>query len=450
MFLGEFKKLSKLAWPLVLAQLAQNTLSFIDTLMVGKLGDEALAGIAIGGSAFHFVLFTVSGVLFAVNPMVSQAMGAGQPDEVPMLVRQGMWIGLLCFFPIFVIFWNAEPLLILLGQSEQVAATSSQYLRAISWGALPALLCVNLRGFLEGTSNTRPILIISGLAIGLNIFFNDAFIFGRYGLPALGLVGTGVASSIVYTLIFLITAAYIRITQAESYPDVVAWSAPNWPQLLELARVGIPIALTIGFEAGLFVGAAFFMGTIDEQQLAAHQIAMQSASITFMIPLGIALATCVRVGNLAGEADWQGAKIAGYLGMGLATAMMCLSAAVFLLVPQLIVHGYMDLNEGENQIVVGHAVSFLRIAGMFQVFDGLQVAASNALRGLKETRTVMNRTLVSYWLLGVPACLLLAFTLGMEGRGLWYGLTIGLAAAAISLTWRFHRYFADEFHGATP
>ena len=442
MFRVELQKLLRLAYPLVMAQLLQNTLSFVDTLMAGALGEDALAGIAIGGSSFHFVVFTASGVIFAVSPMVSHAVGGNRKAAVPGIVWQGIWVGLLFFLPMMVVFWNAKPILMLLGQREEVVSLSSGYLRAVSWGVLPALLNVALRGFLEGTSNTRPILAISAMAVVLNVFLNDTLMFGRYGLPALGLVGTGLATAIVYSLSLLVTAAYIWTTQHNTYASLARLRLPERETIVELFRIGVPICLTIGFEIGLFVGSAFVMGLIDPQQLAAHQIAIQSASIAFMIPLGVGLATCVRVGNLAGQADWQRAKAAGYLGMLVATSVMLFSATLFLAFPHWIIGRYIDIRHSDAQTLVSYATQFLRIAGLFQVFDGLQVAASNALRGLKQTRTAMNWTLISYWIVGAPACLLLAFPAGLEGRGLWYGLTIGLAAAAASLSWRFYQHFS--------
>lgn len=441
MYRTEFGNLLRLAYPLILAQLAQNTLSFVDTLMVGSLGEEALAGIAIGSSTFHFVVFVLAGVIFAISPLVSHAVGAQQHQAVPRIVRQGFWVAAVFSLPAFVLFWNAEPILRLLGQSEGVIRMSGGYLRAMSFGALPALLTVSLRGFLEGTSNTRPILLISLLAVLLNVFLNDALIFGRYGLPALGLVGTGVASSIVYTLIFLITAIYVLRTQQHAYPIFAEIHLPHLETIKELLQVGIPICLTLGFEIGLFSASAFVMGVIDARQLAAHQIALQSASITFMVPLGIALATCVRVGQFTGSSDMAGARIAGRVGMVSATAVMGLSAVIFAVFPERIIGLYFDTGNPDNETVLRHATTFLRIAGLFQIVDGLQVVASNALRGLKETTAAMYLTLLAYWMIGAPACLTLAFVFKQEGRGLWYGLTIGLAAAAVMLTWRFHRHF---------
>jgi MATE family multidrug resistance protein len=224
LYLDEFKKLTWLALPLVLAQLAQNTMSLVDNIMVGKLGGDALSGMAIGSTTFFFVLMVFSGVLYAVSPLVANAVGANDHEKIPRIVRQGFWLGLVSFIPAFLLFWNSETILRLLGQKENVVELSSQYLKAISFGMLPALLSVSLRGFLEGTSHTRPILLISLAGVGMNVFANDTLMYGRYGLPALGLVGTGIASSIVHTLIFLITAIYVWRCRTE----YAMTTANNW------------------------------------------------------------------------------------------------------------------------------------------------------------------------------------------------------------------------------
>ncbi len=442
LYLTEFKKLIWLAAPLVLAQLAQNTMSLVDNLMVGKLGGDSLEGMAIGSTTFFFTLLLCSGVLYAVNPLVSNAVGAGQQDRIPRIVRQGFWIAIISFVPAFLLFWSSEPLLRFLGQKENVVQLSSQYLKAISFGMLPALLTVSLRGFLEGTSHTRPILLISLTGVGMNVFANDTLMYGRYGLPALGLVGTGIASSIVFTLIFLITATYVWRCRRE-YAIFSELHRPDRSVISELLKVGLPICMTVAFECCMFTLATFAMGLFndDGDQLAAHQIALQSASFTFMIPLGIALATCIRVGNFAGAGDRDGARRAGRVGMFTSVIAMIPGVLVFTLCGKWIIGAYIDLTLPEHENIIQIAINFLQIAALFQIVDGLQVAASNALRGLKRTRAAMNLTLIAYWLIGIPACLGLAFWFGLEGRGLWYGLTIGLAASAVMLTIRFEKDF---------
>lgn len=457
MYREEFGKLFKLALPLSLAQVAQNTTALVDTLMVGRLGDDALAGIAIGATMFQFTHLVLAGVIHSVSPIVSQATGARELDKIGRAVRQGFLIGAVCSIPCFLVYWNATPILRWMGQDEHVVEMSSSYLRAISFGILPALLTFPLRGLLEGLSETRPILVICLVGVGLNIFLNDVLMFGKFGFPALGLVGTGVASSVVYTLVFLMMAGFVW--KRHSQHDVFSrFLSPDPPMINELLRVGVPIAMTIFFEFSMFAICAFAMGAVGAKQLAAHQIAIQTASMTYMIALGIGLATSVRVGMFAGKQDMAGAKVAGQIGMLVSSGAMFLMAILFWTVPETIISFYLDTAVPENQTVLKYAVSFLAVAAWFQVADGLQVAASNSLRGLKETKAAMKWTLFAYWLIGIPVGAALGFKLerlggwglGWGGVGLWYGLTIGLAAAALFLAVRFHWEFRNRFHGKEP
>ena len=436
MYRKEFKELVIVAVPLVLAQVAQNTISFVDTVMVGRLGKEALAGIAIGSTLFQFILIVLSGVIIGVSPIVSQATGAKDDDLCGRATRQGLWMGLLLFTPAFLLYRNAYPILILLNQSPETALASSEYLKAISWGLLPALWVMGLRGLLEGKSNTKPIMIISLFGVALNVFANDALMFGHYGLPALGLVGTGYASSLVYFAVFIVLAIYV----SHQYSDLHIFSKlrrPDFSTFLEVARVGGPIGMTLAFEAGMFGAAAFAMGTIGETQLAAHHIALQTASISFMIPLGLAIATSVRVGQAIGAGSPRRAEIAGHAGMLLCIGAMSFSGLIFWLMPLPIIGMYIDINVEANASVVAYAISFLALAALFQVVDGLQVAASGSLRGIKDTKAAMVLSLVSYWLVGCVVGAYLCFGVKLEGVGLWIGMTSGLATAAVLLTLRF-------------
>lgn len=441
MYRREFKKLIAVALPLVLAQLAQNTVSFVDTVMVGRLGNEALAGIAIGSTVFHFVLIIFQGVILGVSPTVSHATGAGDEETCARATRQGLWLGVFLFLPGLILFWNIYPILIWLDQPPESALESSQYLRAISWGFLPALWIMGLRGLLEGKSNTKPIMLICFVGVGLNIFANDALMFGRYGLPELGLVGTGYASSLVYGCVFVMLAIYASARYAHLHL-FAKLRKPDFSMLWELIKVGGPIAMTLAFESSMFSAAAIAMGTLGKDPLAAHQIALQTASISFMIPLGLAIATSVRVGQAIGAGSAKQAEVAGYVGMLSCMFVMCLTAMVFWLMPRQIIGLYLDLDVESNQNVIKFATSFLAIAALFQVVDGLQVAASGSLRGLKDTTAAMVLTLFSYWGVGCVVGYYLCFVKGQGGDGLWLGMTTGLATAAILLTIRFHRRIA--------
>ncbi|HKI57274.1 MAG TPA: MATE family efflux transporter [Trueperaceae bacterium] len=431
----ELRDLSLLAAPLVLAQLAQNGMSVVDTLMVGRLGPQQLAGIALGGTLFTLMLIVCMGVLYAVGPMVAHAHGGSRPEEAARATRQGFWLALALSVPGVVVFVLARPLLLLTGQEPAVAAASGGYLRAMAWGFPFALVLTALRGFLEGHGDTRPILLVAALGVALNVFANDVLMFGRLGFPRLGLVGTGYATAVVYAVMASLVAAYLR-WRYPRYRLFAGLRRPDPAMLRELFRVGWPISLTLGFEVGLFALTALLMGRFGDAALAGHQIALQSASTTFMVPLGVSIATGVRVGQAAGRGEQAGVARSGFTGIALSVLFMAFAGALFKLAPDVVIGLYLPVDAPANAAVVAYARRFLAIAAIFQVFDGTQVTASGALRGLKDTRAPMLLTLVAYWLVAVPVGVVLAFPAGFGPAGLWFGLVVGLATAAVLLVGR--------------
>ncbi len=428
-----------LALPLILAQLAQVSMGLIDTLMVGRVSGSALAGIALGGNIFFFALIIGIGVMGAVAPTVSQAFGAGELELASRATRQSFYVALLLTLPAFVLFWQAEPLLLRMGQEPQNAELAGAWLRAICWGYLPSLWFSGLRGLLEGLSRPRPIMYIAFLGVGLNVVVNYTLIFGHFGFPALGAVGTGWASAFVYWVMVLVAALYVR----RALPDLGIFSSfprPELPVLRNLVAIGLPIGLMSGFESGLFSVTAILMGTFGTVALAAHQIAIQTASFTFMIPLGLAAATAVRVGQAAGRRDAFAARRAGWIGIALSVAFMACSALAYWLVPERIAAFFLEAEKPENGPIIRMAVQFFAFVAAFQIFDGLQVSAAGALRGFKDTRVPMLISLLSYWGIGLLSGTFFAFGLGLGPRGLWSGLVLGLVSASLLLVVRFRRF----------
>lgn len=429
-----------LAGPVVAAQLAQMSMGFVDTVMVGRLGPEALAGVALGNTTFFFLLIVSMGVVQAVGPMVSQARGAGEKEPIERSVRQGLWLGLVLAIPAVLILWNIAPVLRGLGQIEETVERAQGYLRAISFGFLPGLWFMALRSFVEGLARPLPVTIITFLGVGLNIAANDVLMFGRFGLPALGLVGTGLASTCVFWFMLFVLVGFVRrVAPFRRYRIFARLRTPDFTYFRELFRIGWPIGVSSGIESGLFMVTAFLMGNLSTTALAAHQVAIQCAAFTFMVPLGIGIAASVRVGQAAGRSDLPGARRAGQVGMGLAALFMGGAAVLFWTVPETIVSLYLDVEAPANADVVRLAIALLGVAAVFQVFDGLQVAAMGALRGLKDTRAPMLIGFISYWGVGLSGGYLIGFVLDQGAVGLWWGLVLGLVAAAVLLTFRFHR-----------
>ena len=450
MFRREIRETIVLALPLILSQLAQMSMSFVDTLMVGRLGSQQLAGVAVGGAVFYAAILISLGILMAVSPMVSQGYGAGDRHAVGRAVRQGLWLATILAIPTVWVMWNGGWLLSWMGQEEATVLLAEEYLRAIAWGVAPLLWFGVLRYFVEGLSRPRVVMIIAMAAMVLNIGANYVLMYGKLDFPALGLAGCGWASTVVFWSMFLALAGFIGGSrELGGYGIFSHLGKPAWHYFSEIFRIGWPIGIMQGTEVGLFSATAILMGLFGTTVLAAHQITLQCAAYAFMIPLGLSLAVSVRVGQAIGRRDFLGARRAGYVGMGLGAGVMIVSATCFWLFPRVIISAFLDIESGINDDVVSQAVVLLSLAAVFQVFDGIQVTAAGALRGLKDTRTPMIVGVVAYWLVGLGSGYLLGFRLGWEGVGLWWGLVLGLTTAAVLLSWRFARQIKGLLSGAT-
>lgn len=428
-----------LAAPLAGAQLAQAGTAFVDTIMMGLLGGDSLAAGGLGASVFQSLSLIVTGVVSAVSPMVASAYGAGNTTVIGKTVRQGLWLAALLAVPLAALLWTADHWLLLVGQKPETVQLTRPYLHAIVWGVLPAMGFAVLRNFVASLSDTRPVILTMIGGTVLNVIGNYTLALGKLGLPALGLAGIGWASTLSLWAMFLALLVYIlsrpcyriyRLFQGLTRFDRTVFQ--------ELLQVGIPIGVLIAVETGMFTVTMLIMGTLSTTALAAHQVAIQTASITFMVPLGIALATTIRVGQQVGQQNPPGARLAGLVGIGLASLFMSIMGLLFWLFPERIVGIYLDLQNPANAAVINQSKQFLRVAAVFQIVDGIQVAATGALRGLKDTRIPMLIGLLAYWGIGLTSGYSLGIYLGWGGVGLWWGLAIGLTVAATVLTWRFY------------
>ncbi|HEX9952759.1 MAG TPA: MATE family efflux transporter [Rubricoccaceae bacterium] len=426
-----------LALPLVLTQLTQMSMSFVDVVMVGRLGTAAMAAAVVGSTVYMTVMMVCLGVVVAVQPSVAQATGAGDDAAAARVVRQGLWLGLLLGAPFVVLLGQMEPILRAAGQSPETSELAARFLAAIRWGFIPNLWFTALRGLSEGVGRPRPVLWITLIGVSLNVALNPILIYGLAGAPEMGMVGSGWASAFAIMGMTAILAAYVFWGPLARYRVFRGLGRPEPAALGELFRLGWPIGITFALEGGIFTAATLLIGRMGEIPLAAHQIALNAASVAFMIPLGIGMAGAVRVGQAAGAGDTDGASRAGWAAIGLGGASMFASALVFWLAPGAIVWIY--AGSAPDPEMARRAVALLGIAAVFQLFDGTQAAAAGALRGLKDTRVPMLIGAVSYWGLGLGLGAYLLFELGQGAPGMWWGLTLGLAAAAVLLTARFAR-----------
>ncbi len=435
----EVKGALRLAVPLAAAQVAQGATSFADTIMMGLLGRQELAAGGLASNTFAMMLITSTGVISAVSPLVAESFGAGQGDRITRVTQQSLWLAAGLSLPIMLALWHVGGVMQYLGQEPANAALANQYLHAIVWGVVPALGFAALRMVAAALSQPRPVMIIMLCGTGINVVGNYVLMFGKLGLPALGLAGIGWASALSYWVMFLALVGYVlwqpQLRQYRIFHRCYQFSRSLF---VELLTVGLPIGALYAVETGLFTVTAYLMGQLGTDTLAAHQMVLQTSAITFMVTVGISYATTVRVGQYRGRDDLDGAQLAGYVGIGLGALFMSAMALLFMLFPRAVVSLYLDVNNPENRRVVVIAIELLQVAGLFQLFDGTQTIAAGALRGLRDTRMPMVIGIFAYWCVGLTSGYLMGMRLGLGGVGLWLGLAVGLAIASVILTWRFH------------
>lgn len=428
---AEIRALLAFALPLMLAQLAQMGMGFADALMVARVGALELAAVATGLALWHPLFLTVTGLLMAESALIARLVGEGRAPAAAGLRRQARVVALVLSVPALLLLHRADAALLALGVDAAIVPVAQGYLDALGWGVPGAFWYLAERYATEGLGHTRPVLVMGLAALALNVLLNWVLIYGHLGLPALGARGCGYATAVCLWLEAIGLAWLNRRQPALRGGGVLA---PGAPGLRALLRLGLPIAAAIFFEIGIFCAIALALGRLGPVAVAAHQIALNTASLTFMIPLALAAAITVRVGRALGAGDARGARRAGCTGIALAAAFMALSATGIALAARPIAALYTD-----EAAVAALAVQLLHLAAAFQISDGLQVSAGGALRGLHDTRAPMAITLFAYWGIGFPLGWALAFPGGRGAPGLWTGLVVGLTVAALLLNLRFRR-----------
>ncbi|MBC2837121.1 MATE family efflux transporter [Paragemmobacter straminiformis] len=427
-----------LGLPLIGSHLAQMALHVVDTVMLGWYGVTELAAVVIGGSSFFVVFILGSGFAQAVMPMVAASLGEGDEAQVRRDTRMGLWLSLGFGIAVYPLFWNAEPVLLMLGQKPEVAALAQDFLRVAGLGMVPALLVMALKSYLAALERTQVVLWVTLVAVGVNAAINWFLIFGNGGAPEMGVVGSAIASLSVQVVTFAVLAVYagwlpelrrFRLWQRFWRPDPAA--------LGRVFRLGWPIGVTGLAESGMFQASALMMGWIGTVELAAHGIAMQVAALAFMVHLGLSNAVTVRTGYADGAGDAAGVRAAAATGIALSLGFGALMVALFLAAPVQILSLFLDMTKPESGRIVAYGTVLLALAALFQIMDAMQVIALGMLRGVRDTRVPMALAALSYWVIGIPTCYILAFPLGLGGVGLWLGLVVGLTGAASSLMWRF-------------
>lgn len=443
----EFLALMALGLPMAATQLVQFSINTIDVLMIGRLGADYLAGASLGLVVYYAMFLLGLGPAMAVTPLVAQTLGADRDNrkDARRSVRMGLWASVLFCAPALVVFLLTEELEVAFGQPAHLAALAEPYVLALAPGLPFALGVIVLRNFLAAIERTRaPLYFIIGTT-AINAFLNYLLIYGNWGFPRLELVGAGIASSLSHAIGFALLVGYAYFEKESRRFDLFTrlWR-PDWERFRDVFRLGWPIGLTFAFEAMLFNAAVLLMGRLGVNEVAAYQVALNVAAIAFMGPLGLAMAGATRVGLKAGARDDAGVRRAAMVSILACIGAILIFAVPMMFAPHFIAELYLNVNQPDNEAVIALVVSFLPIAAAFALFDATQVAANQALRGLKDVRIPMVITFVSYWVIGFTLSAWLGLGTELGARGVWYGLLASLAAASVMLSIRLWMITRDD------
>ena len=437
---AELRALMRLAGPLVGANLLQMAVYASDVIFIARLGTAALAAATLGVYLYSVILFALVGLVGSAAPVIAAELGRRRHAvrEVRRSTRMALWLAVIGCLPFMLALANGEAILRTIGQDAHAAAAAGAFLDILLWALIPATAAAVLRTTVAALGRPGWAMMVTALALVVNVIGNWLLVFGNAGFPALGIRGSAIAS--VTTSVMMVTAYVVMIRRdrrLRRYRLFGKWWRPEWARLRELVRLGVPIAMTMTFEGAVFSAAAFLMGLIGVTEVAAHAVALQIAAIAFQAPYGIAQAATIRVGMAYGAADHGWIGRAGRVALIVGTGFMVLTAIALWIAPRLFVSAYLDTSDPANARTVALAVAYLAVAAAFQIFDGAQVVAAGVLRGLQDTRIPMIVAGLGYWVAGFGTALLFGFGLHWQGVGIWIGLATGLAAVAVALGWRW-------------
>jgi multidrug resistance protein, MATE family len=428
---SELRAMFALAAPLVLTELGWMAMGIVDTMFVGRVSAEAIGAVSLGTSVFYAIAIFASGLLLGLDTLVSQSFGAGDLEDCHHSLVNGIWLALLLIPGVMVLVWLFVPLLATFGINAGVLRDAAPYIRALNWSAPPLLLFFCLRRYLQSIGMVRPILVALITANLVNAVGNWIFVYGNLGAPRLGAEGSG--WSTCFSRVYMLAVLAFVIWRRDHKAFRVNWR-PDFRRIVKLLKLGLPAAGQIGLEMSVFATVTILIGKLSSDILAGHQIALTVVSTTFMMPLGISSAAAVRVGQAIGRRDPEGASRSGWTALGFGAGVMSAAALALLGFPQAIAR----LFTPQSEIILA-AAPLLRVAAFFQLFDGLQITATGALRGAGDTRTPMLCHFAGYWILGLPLGAFLCFHESLGAVGLWIGLSVGLIVIGMILLWFWRR-----------
>ena len=436
-FFKNTKRLMKLAYPILIAQLIQNLMGFADTVMAGRVSATDMAAVAVASSVWLPLILTIYGLIMALAAIVSQLSGAKKFDDVAKATYQTAWIALTLGISLIILYYLVTPMLI-----EHVSLETDlkelmfAYLGYIVWGGPGFCLYLVLRNYSEGLSHTKPTMIISIIGLIINIPANYIFIYGEFGMPALGGAGCGIATAIVYWVMFVAMLIYCYLSKVlKQAPLFSQFYWPHWQEIKAILVIGIPIAMSLLFEVSLFAVVAIILAPLGAEVVASHQIAINFSGLVFMVPLSLAMAVTIQVGFAVGDNDEKKAKEICKYSVILGLVIAVVTAALSIIFRVQIASIY------TNELpVIELAASLMLLASLFQFSDAIQVISAGALRGYKDTKSILYITFISYWVVGLSIGLILGLTdwfiEPIGPFGFWIGIIIGLTTAAVLLAWR--------------
>jgi MATE family multidrug resistance protein len=435
----ELIEILKLAAPLATAQLAQMAMGITDTIMMGRVGSDALAAGGLGANVAFLLIIVGQGLVASIQPIVAQARGAADHSSFGRTLAAGLLISVLASVPIMLVLNHIDLLLNAIGEPRQIAALTLQYETAFAWGVPAGMMQFALRNYIAAMERPRVLMVVVLGAAFANFGFNWVFVFGHLGFPALGIAGSGYATSLTWWCMLVAFLVHLRLTHLLPHDLFRVSRAELWRGMGALLHLGWPIAGIYLVEVGLFSASSLMMGWFGPVALAAHQICLNIASFTFMVPLAISQAATVRVGYYVGGGALRRARVAGFTAIGLGIAFMMTMAATITTLSRPIFYLYLDPADPKLDAVLAMGGQMIWLAALFQMFDGAQVVAAGALRGLKDTHAALLAGAIGYWGLGMPIGAGLAFGAKFGPVGLWWGFVGGLVAVSILLSLRFNQ-----------
>jgi multidrug resistance protein, MATE family len=436
-----------LAIPMVITSLVQSSLYFFETIFLSRLGEHALAAGALVSWLFAALIVIIFGTFGSINILIAHKHGANDKAGIALVLRDGFLLAILFAIPTFILVWNISSVFLVLKQSAELVTLATLYLHALAWGLFPKFILIVLFEFVVGLGHSRTIMIVTMLTIPLYILFSYTLIFGKFGLPALGIAGAGWGMTCADWIISIILSIALMMSKTYKPYLISIFSLKKPCYLSELVKLGLPMGAMYSIEVAFFLAAALIMGTIGIAALAANQVTMQYSGLLMGVIFSIAQAVTVRMGHQFGAKLYDDVKRTAITGVFISTSLMAMVAIIYWIIPQWLIAVDFDLQNPNNAKTIQIAIRFFYIAAFFQIFECIRISLFGALRALKDTRFTLLTSIICFWGIALPIGYLLAFNFNLSGNGIWCGMVIGAAISVIMLRWRFkhkmHRYLLN-------